>query len=59
VKMGRYETSRNLLDAGVLSGYDTTTEAAITKMMILLGQNRHPEEIKKLFNKNLRGEITL
>jgi len=59
VKMGRYETSRNLLDAGVLSGYDMTTEAAITKMMILLGQNRHPEEIKKMLNKNLRGEITL
>jgi len=59
VEMGRYETSRHLLNAGVLSGYDITTEAATTKMMILLAQNLTNEEVKMLLNKSLKGEITL
>lgn len=58
VSMGQYETSLELLNAGVISGRDITTEAAITKLMFLLGQGLTGNEIKMYLNKNLRGEIS-
>ncbi len=54
VDMGKYETSLELLNYGVISGYDITTEAAITKLMFLLGQGLNNEEIKKNLNKSIR-----
>lgn len=58
VNMGRYESGIDLQNAGVVSGKDMTTEAAITKMMFLLGQGLEIEEIKLHLNKSLIGEIS-
>lgn len=58
VNMGQYETSMELLNSGVISGKDMTTEAAITKLMFLLGQNIGNAEIKMYLNMALRGEIS-
>ena len=57
VEMGLYAVSLNLMKAGVLSGYDITTEALLTKMMLLLGEQ--PERAKELLGKDLCGEMTV
>lgn len=57
VSMGHYETSTTMKKLGIISGKDITTEAAITKLMYLLGQNTPQEDFKNVFETSLRGEM--
>ena len=59
VEMERYETGYQLLQAGVVSGYDSTTESAVTKLMFLLGHGYTPDEVRDRMNRSIAGEVTL
>ncbi len=59
VNPGKYETSRLLHDAGVINGRDLTTEAAVTKLMFLLGKNLDPAGIRDQLTRSVSGEITI
>lgn len=58
VHMGLYETSLPLIEAGVVSGYDSTPECAIAKLMFLLGHKLPKEKIQQMLDSDLCGEIT-
>jgi L-asparaginase len=58
VVMGHYEASTALLEMGVISGGDITTEAALAKMMFVLGNFEDSTEVKQMLKSNLRGEIS-
>ena len=58
VDQGRYETSSAFNQIGVIGGKDITTEAAVAKLMYLIGQDLANDDIKKLLSISLRGEIT-
>ena len=59
VEQGKYDTSFQLKEMGVISGYDCTTEAMLAKLMFLLGQNLSPDQLKKKMNLSLRGEMSV
>ncbi|MEC8327009.1 MAG: asparaginase [Pseudoalteromonas spongiae] len=58
VNMGGYATGNALLNAGVISGYDMTLEACLTKLHYLLSQNLEVETVRHLMQDNLKGELT-
>lgn len=58
VIQGKYQTSAQLQKMGVISGEDITLEAAVTKVMFLLGLKLPAQKIKNLLGINLRGEIS-
>jgi L-asparaginase len=59
VKMNLYETGLQLLEAGIISGHDSTVEAALTKLMYLMGLGLNPDEIRAAMNRSLAGEVTI
>lgn len=58
VEMERYETGLQLLQAGVISGYDSTPESAVTKLMFLLGHELSNQEVKYKMISSISGEIS-
>lgn len=52
-----YEVGRKAYEEGVIVGYDMTSEAAVTKLMWVLGHSSSLTEIKKLMQKNICDDI--
>ena len=59
VEMDRYDTGLQLKEAGVVSGYDSTVEAAVTKLMYLQARYNDPYRIRKELVRSLAGEISV
>lgn len=58
--MDAYKAARGLIEAGVVSGYDMTDEAALGKLFYLLSQpNMTQQDVKEAFNVSLQGEVTI
>ena len=59
VEMNRYDTGLQLKDAGVVSGYDSTVESAVTKLMYLQARFDDYHTIRDYMNRSICGEISL
>ncbi|GAU09953.1 asparaginase [Desulfoplanes formicivorans] len=59
VDQGGYATGHALDRAGLVSGFDLTAEAALTKLIYLFGQGYDPDRVKRMMGQNLCGEMTL
>ena len=59
VMMGAYATGSGLLEAGVISGFDMTPEAALAKMFFLFSTRTEVDEIRNLMQASLKGELTV
>jgi L-asparaginase len=58
VEQGKYATSAAFKKIGVIGGSDITTEAAVAKLMFVLGNTKTKKEAEKQLKSNLRGEIS-
>lgn len=58
VNMDIYATGKSLKEAGVMNGFDSTTESALAKLFYLLGIFKTNDEVKAAMEINLRGEIS-
>lgn len=59
VEMDRYDTGYQLKSAGVLSGYDSTVESAVTKLMYLQARYTDQDTVREYMKKSIRGEISI
>ncbi len=58
VNMNLYANGKTLSDAGVINGYDSTTESALAKLFFLMGKNEDNNWVKQMMIRNLKGEIS-